>query len=205
MDIEKLHNDIHTDLHLNPISAAHLPTPTAPNWTVDESGLLHQYDWIYAPDVADLRLKILQSDMIISCPDIMDKTKPSSSFDVTMYGPTSAPSSSNSAAHARLAKELRLPNTNLTDSSNSCPFRKDRGIQFLWTLLSSYWTPMAIPLSSSSWTDFPSKAYSFPQLTKSLRSNWPIYSSSMYPLNTEFRPMSPVIGALSLSATSSAL
>ena len=40
MDVEKLHNDIHTNLHLDPISAAHLPTPTAPNWTVDESGLL---------------------------------------------------------------------------------------------------------------------------------------------------------------------
>ena len=31
MDIEKLHNDICSNLHLDPISAAHLPTPTAPN------------------------------------------------------------------------------------------------------------------------------------------------------------------------------
>ena len=60
MDIEKLHNNIHTNLHLDPISAAHLPTPTTPNWTVDESGLLRQYDRIYVPDIADLRLKVLQ-------------------------------------------------------------------------------------------------------------------------------------------------
>ena len=60
MDIEKLHNNIRTNLHLNPIPAAHLPTPTAPNWTVDESGLLHQYDQIYVLDVVDLQLKVLQ-------------------------------------------------------------------------------------------------------------------------------------------------
>jgi len=44
MDVEKLHNDIHSSLPLDPISAAHLPNPTAPNWTLDESGLLCQYD-----------------------------------------------------------------------------------------------------------------------------------------------------------------
>ena len=33
---------------------AHLPNPTTPNWTVDESRLLHQYDCIYVPDIADL-------------------------------------------------------------------------------------------------------------------------------------------------------
>ena len=60
MDIEKLHNDICTNLHLDPLSAAHLPTPTAPNWTINESGLLCQYNWIYVPDVADLQLKVLQ-------------------------------------------------------------------------------------------------------------------------------------------------
>ena len=60
MDVEKLHNNIRTNLHLDPISAAHLPTPTAPNWTVDESGLLHQYDRIYVLDIVDLRLKVLQ-------------------------------------------------------------------------------------------------------------------------------------------------
>jgi len=60
MDVEKLHNDIRSSLPLDPISAAHLPTPTAPNWTLDESGLLHQYDRIYIPDANDLCLKVLQ-------------------------------------------------------------------------------------------------------------------------------------------------
>jgi len=60
MDVEKLHNDICSALPLNPISAAHLPTPTAPNWTLDESGLLRQYDRIYIPDANDLCLKVLQ-------------------------------------------------------------------------------------------------------------------------------------------------
>ena len=60
MDVEKLHNDIRSSLPLDPISAAHLPTPTTPNWTLDESGLLHQYDQIYVPDANDLRLKVLQ-------------------------------------------------------------------------------------------------------------------------------------------------
>ena len=150
-------------------------------------------------------LKSYSINMIISCPDIMDKTKPFSSFDKTMYGPTSTSSSSNSAAHAQLAKEPRLPNTNLTDSSNSCPFQKDCGIQFLWTLLSSYQTLMAISLSSSSWTDFPSKIYLFQQSMKSLCSNWQIYSSSTYSQNTEFCPTSLVIGAPSSSPTSSTL
>ena len=144
-------------------------------------------------------------NITISCPDTTDKTKLYNSSDEIMYGPTSAPLSSNSAAHARLAKELRLPDINLTDSSNSCPFWKDCGIQFLWTLLSNYQTPTAIPLSSSSWTDFPSKAYSFPQLTKSLRNNWQTYSFSTYSQNTEFRPTSLVTGAPSLSPASSAL
>jgi len=60
MDVEKLHNSIHSSLSLNPIFAAHLPNPTAPNWTLDESGLLRQYDRIYIPDANDLRLKVLQ-------------------------------------------------------------------------------------------------------------------------------------------------
>ena len=46
-------------------------------------------------------------NMTISCPDIMDRTKPYSSFDETTYGPTSTPLSSNSAAHARLAGESK--------------------------------------------------------------------------------------------------
>ena len=38
----------------DPISAAHLPVPNAPNWTIDESGLLRQNDRIYVPDSVDL-------------------------------------------------------------------------------------------------------------------------------------------------------
>jgi hypothetical protein len=60
MDIEQLHNTICSSLTLDPLSAAHLPTPTASNWTLDESGLLCQYDQIYVPDANDLRLKVLQ-------------------------------------------------------------------------------------------------------------------------------------------------
>ena len=40
MDIEKLHNNIHSSLPLDPISAAQLPSPSNPKWTFDESGLL---------------------------------------------------------------------------------------------------------------------------------------------------------------------
>ena len=40
IDIEKLHNNIHSSLPLNPISAAQLPSPSNPKLTLDESGLL---------------------------------------------------------------------------------------------------------------------------------------------------------------------
>ena len=60
MDIEKLHNNICSSLPLNPISAAQLPSPSNPKWTLDESSLLQQNDLIFVPDVTDLRLKVLQ-------------------------------------------------------------------------------------------------------------------------------------------------
>ena len=60
MDIEKLHNDIRSSLPLDPISAAQLPSPSNPKWTLDGSGLLRQNDRIFVPDVTDLRLKVLQ-------------------------------------------------------------------------------------------------------------------------------------------------
>ena len=44
MDIEKLHNDIHSSLPLDPISATQLLSPSNPKWTLDESGLLQQND-----------------------------------------------------------------------------------------------------------------------------------------------------------------
>ena len=75
--------------------------------------------------------------MIISCLDITDKTKPFSLFNMTMYGPTSAPLSSTSAAHVLLAKELKLLNTNLMDSLNSCLFWKDCGTDIIKPLQDS--------------------------------------------------------------------
>jgi hypothetical protein len=54
MDIQQLHNDIRSSLTLDPLSSTHLPTTTAPNWTLDDSGLLRHHDQIYVPDVNDL-------------------------------------------------------------------------------------------------------------------------------------------------------
>jgi hypothetical protein len=60
MDIQQLHNDIRSSLTLDPLSSTHLPTPTAPNWTLDDSGLLRHHDQIYVPDMNDLQLRVLQ-------------------------------------------------------------------------------------------------------------------------------------------------
>jgi hypothetical protein len=60
MDIQQLHNDICSSLTLDPLSSTHLPTPTAPNWTLDDSGLLCHHDRIYVPDANNLRLRVLQ-------------------------------------------------------------------------------------------------------------------------------------------------
>jgi hypothetical protein len=60
MDIQQLHNDIRSSLTLDPLSLTHLPTPAAPNWTLDNSGLLHHHDQIYVPDINNLRLCVLQ-------------------------------------------------------------------------------------------------------------------------------------------------
>ena len=54
INIEKLHNDIHSSLPLDPISTAQLPSPCNPKWTLDESGLLQLNDRIFVPDIADL-------------------------------------------------------------------------------------------------------------------------------------------------------
>jgi hypothetical protein len=54
MDIQQLHNNICSSLTLDPLSSTHLPTPTAPNWMLDDSGLLHHHDQIYVPDVNNL-------------------------------------------------------------------------------------------------------------------------------------------------------
>jgi hypothetical protein len=54
IDIQQLHNDIRSSLTLDPLSSTHLPTPTAPNWTLNDSGLLCHHDRIYIPDMNDL-------------------------------------------------------------------------------------------------------------------------------------------------------
>ena len=61
MDIEKLHNNIHSSLPLNSISAAQLPSPCNHKWTLDKSGLLQLNDQIFILDIADLQLKVLQN------------------------------------------------------------------------------------------------------------------------------------------------
>jgi hypothetical protein len=68
MDIQQLHNDIRSFLTLDPLSSTHLPTPTAPNWTLNNSGLLCHHNQIYVPDANDLRLRVLQykHDQILS-------------------------------------------------------------------------------------------------------------------------------------------
>jgi hypothetical protein len=54
MDIQQLHNNICSSLTLDPLSSTHLPTPIAPNWTLNNSGLLCHHDQIYIPDTNNL-------------------------------------------------------------------------------------------------------------------------------------------------------
>jgi hypothetical protein len=76
MDIQQLHNDIRSSLTLDPLSLTHLPTPTAPNWTLNDSSLLCHHDQIYIPDANDLRLQVLQykHDHILSGHTRQNKT-----------------------------------------------------------------------------------------------------------------------------------
>src|SRR5882672_7747157 len=60
MDIEQLHNDIRQSLLLDPLSSMHLPTPTLPNWSLDDNGLLCYYNRIYVPDFNTTHLHVLQ-------------------------------------------------------------------------------------------------------------------------------------------------
>ena len=59
MDIEQLHTDICNALPLDPVTSAHLPTPSDPRWILSD-GLLTCDNRIYVPDLNDLRLRILQ-------------------------------------------------------------------------------------------------------------------------------------------------
>ena len=60
LDLDQLHSDIRDALATDSVSAAHLPTPSDPKWTLAPDGLLRRYDRIYVPDSNNLRLRILQ-------------------------------------------------------------------------------------------------------------------------------------------------
>ena len=59
MDIEHLHENIRDSYASDPITAAQLPKPTDPKWTLSNEGLLLYNDRIYVPETNDLRLKVL--------------------------------------------------------------------------------------------------------------------------------------------------
>jgi len=66
MDVEQLHNDIQAAYPSDPITSTHIqPTsPTLPTssdkWTTSDEGLLLLKNWIYVPDVPELRLSVLK-------------------------------------------------------------------------------------------------------------------------------------------------
>ena len=59
MDIKKLHSNIHSSLHSDPIASAQLHSPS-PHWSVNSKGFLLLDDKIYIPNTSNLRLQILQ-------------------------------------------------------------------------------------------------------------------------------------------------
>ena len=59
MDIEKLHSDICSSLHSNPIASTQLNSPS-PCWSINSKGFLLLDKKIYVPDTSDLQLCILQ-------------------------------------------------------------------------------------------------------------------------------------------------
>ena len=59
MDIEKLHSDIRSSLHSDPIASAQLDSLSL-RWSIDSKGFLLLDDKIYIPKTSDLRLQILQ-------------------------------------------------------------------------------------------------------------------------------------------------
>ena len=60
IDIEQLSKDIREAYPHDPISAAQLPNPAAPNWTLSEDGMLLLNQRTYVPDHDDLRLRVLR-------------------------------------------------------------------------------------------------------------------------------------------------
>ena len=59
MDIKKLHSDIWSSLHSDPIASAQLYSPS-PHWSVNSKGFLLFDEKIYNPDHSNLQLHILQ-------------------------------------------------------------------------------------------------------------------------------------------------
>ncbi|CAA7267179.1 unnamed protein product [Cyclocybe aegerita] len=61
LDIEKLHADIREALPNDPISAAQLPAPSDPKFTLSPDSLLLLNDRIFVPDINNLRIRVLQT------------------------------------------------------------------------------------------------------------------------------------------------
>jgi hypothetical protein len=143
MDIQQLHNNIHSSLTLDPLSLTHLPTPTAPNWTLDDSGLLRHHDQIYVPDANDLRLQVLQykHDHILSGHAGQNKTLTVIQREYVW------PNLRNSATSVPPASIPRPPVTNPTDSSSNSLSQSVRGTQSPWTSLNISQSPTDTPQS----------------------------------------------------------
>src|SRR6266540_1554981 len=60
IDIDQLTKDIRSAYPQDPVSAAQLPMPSAPKWSLSADGVLLLNDRIYVPDHDDLRLRILR-------------------------------------------------------------------------------------------------------------------------------------------------
>jgi hypothetical protein len=61
MDVEQLRTDILTALPNDPIASKHLPDPSGPRWSVDDSGLLRCDNCMYVPESNDLQLRVLRN------------------------------------------------------------------------------------------------------------------------------------------------
>jgi len=59
MDLEQLTEDICSAYLHDPVSAAQLPTPSAPKWSLSEDGMLLLNERLYVPDHDDLQLRVL--------------------------------------------------------------------------------------------------------------------------------------------------
>ncbi len=60
IDIDQLTEDIQSAYLHDPVSAAQLPTPSAPKWSLSMDGVLLLNNRLYVPDHDDLQLRILR-------------------------------------------------------------------------------------------------------------------------------------------------